>query len=153
MKLVARPTPLEILTGVQQALTENVMPELRTDDARAQLGNAIGLLSYLASEFDDAADSLSNEIDEVRNALLTVIPPLRAAENDNLASRLQSAVDSEPPDIRVSSLLARLDELQETLLETLLYLEPNTEGDGESLIAARDTLREALVALNRRQGQ
>jgi len=151
VSLIGRPTPLEILDGVQQALTRNVIPELQTDDARAQLANALGLLSYLATNFEDAAQRLTEDIALLTESLTRTIPAIRDSASANLAERLQSAIDNEAPDLRIPSLLAHSDELQEALLEALLFLEPATESGDATLIASRDSLRAALVTLNRRQ--
>jgi len=154
MKLTRRPTPLEILEGVQRSLAIQVVPELTSDQARAELGSAVGLLGYLARDFDGAAQSLLEEIADLQQVATQVAAAFRAAGHSEEATDLE--VTDPPVDVRVSTLFARHDELQQALLAALLAADHAIEdraasGDAGGLEDARAAIRAAFVRLNGRR--
>jgi hypothetical protein len=151
VNLLPRPTPLEILQAVQHGLRAHVLPELQSDQARADLAAATGLLAYLAREFDGAAQSLLDEIAGLEAVAIEAIPALRASGHEPEATALAGAALGDraaPADVRVSTLLARHDALQEALLAALLLADHAIEDGDSSLAPTQRAIRGAFVRLN-----
>ena len=151
MNLLPRPTPLEILEGVRRGLAEQVAPELHSDQARSELASATGLLAYIAREFDGAAQSLLDEIAALETVAINAAPALRAADHEPEAAALEAATpegQAPPADVRVSTLLARHDALQEALLAALLLADHAIEDGDSSLAPTQRAIRGAFVRLN-----
>jgi hypothetical protein len=151
MTVLARPTPLEIAAGVEKALTRRVMPELQTEYARAQVASALELLHYLAREFDGAVQTLLDEINALESARAETAHTLREAGHDATADALTAPARDEVPDLRVSTLLQRSDELQEALLGALLQIEREADSGASELAPARRELRAVFEDLNERR--
>jgi hypothetical protein len=154
VNLLPRPTPLEILQAVQHGLRAHVLPELQSDQARADLAAATGLLAYLAREFDGAAQSLLDEIADLETVASAAVPALRAAGHEPEAAALEAATLGDraaPTDVRVSTLLARHDALEEALLAALLVADHTIEAGDASLGATQRAIRGVFVRLNARR--
>jgi hypothetical protein len=151
MTVLARPTPLEIAAGVEKALTRRVIPELQTEYARAQVASALELLHYLAREFDGAVQTLLDEINALESARAETARTLREAGHDATADALTAPAREEVPDLRVSTLLQRSDELQEALLAALLEIEREADSGASELAPARRQLHALFEDLNERR--
>jgi hypothetical protein len=147
--LISRPTPDEILSGVARSLTSALAPDLSTDYARAQLGSALGLLSYLEQQFDSAVQDLVDEIEGFEAALAASEPNLRAAGEDAIGQRIVGLLATPASDLRVSTLMQRSDELQEGLLAALIVAETAAERSSLTGVVAR--IRRELVGYNARR--
>lgn len=63
------PTFPDVLRGVQQTLMRDIMPDLRTDYAREQVGGLLLLLQHLVDRWDRALRSLQEENTDLRRTL------------------------------------------------------------------------------------
>jgi hypothetical protein len=149
--LIGRPTPEEILTGVARSLTSALAPDLSTDYAQAQLGSALGLLSYLGRQLDSAVEDLVREIEGFEAALGASEPDLRAAGEDAMGQRIGGVLATPATDLRVSTLMQRSDSLQEVLLAVLIVAEAAGERGDDALTGVVTRIRSELVGYNARR--
>jgi hypothetical protein len=59
----------DVIRGVQHTLMQTIMPDLRTDYARAQIGAVLLLLQHLLDRWDRARESLQKEHADLRRTL------------------------------------------------------------------------------------
>lgn len=149
-----RPAALESLRGMQAALAEVLLPDLRTMFAQDAAQVLQFMVESLAAEWDTAADDLHRD-----NATLCgILAEARAAMNPKAGSnaRLASLVNDidavlgrTPPDsLAVSALQQRNTELTGALERLLIEIEESGEvegGVGEVRRSVYRHLREVAV--------
>ncbi|MGQ9573017.1 MAG: hypothetical protein ACUVV3_07535 [Dehalococcoidia bacterium] len=148
-----RPNPVEILRGVQQTLTLDVLPELTTPYAQDRVQLSLMLLQAVAQEWDTAADSLVKDNREMRDifreaiAVIASIPQAsRPKELRGLFSPLRTAARQREDDsFAISALTERNNELK-GLLERLLVACEEAAGNPrlEALMPLRQRIYDHL---------
>ena len=112
----------DVIRGVQQTLMRDILPDLRTDYAREQIGGLLLLLQHLLDQWDSARDLLAEEHADLRRTLADIAAEAGSsaaggameghaatggsvrsgealiAENRELRARLAAAVDAASPD-------------------------------------------------------
>ena len=148
-----RPSAVEVVRGLQQALMMHILPELRTPFAQDQVQLSLMLLETLAQEWDVAADSLVKQNGEMRDifreavGVISALPRgTRPPELRGFLSPLRSAARGRDDDsFTVSALTERNNELR-GLLERLLVACEEAVGNPqiESLMPVRQRIYDHL---------
>lgn len=116
--MALRPGGVEILRGIQRSLQEQILPEVRSEYATAQVHYALMLLNALAAEWDDAAQRLVDDNADMRNIAGHLSWEIEARD-PALAAELRVAGDDKDPDVRLSTLTAANDRLRGQLARLL----------------------------------
>ena len=119
----------DVIRGVQQTLMRDILPDLRTDYAREQIGGLLLLLQHLLDQWDRARNVLEEEHADLRRTLADIAAEAGSsgsgggmegraatgdsvrsgealiAENRELRARLAAAVDAASPDSNARRLL------------------------------------------------
>jgi hypothetical protein len=134
-----RPNAVEVLRGLQGALTSDIGPEVQSLFGQSALELSQMLLEMLANELDGAADSLARDNETLSEILGRAVDPVRALDT-GLADETATAL-AEPNDtsLTITALTARNQRLR-GLLERLLVSCEDAVGStpkGNSLLVIR----------------
>jgi hypothetical protein len=118
-----RPDVPELLAGILQTLSVEVLPDVATSWRQAQLRSALGALQTVAVEWDSAVDDLVRENAELAEACRGIAARAGGFGDESLVALSPSlaAVAALPPlaNLRISTLRTRNDELWETMIPVL----------------------------------
>ena len=142
-----RPTGVEGLRGIQEALLSTIVPELQTALAQDTVQTMQMLMESIANEWDTAAETLYTDNQRLSELLAQAAAAIRslpgaAAELALVADEIEGALN-EPRDdsLAISRLTARNERLRAVLEETLVVLEDAAD---QLALAALLTVREAI---------
>ncbi|HEU4759211.1 MAG TPA: hypothetical protein VFT91_04430 [Dehalococcoidia bacterium] len=128
-----RPTALEGIRGIQEALLGTILPELQTMLAQDAAGTIQMLLESIANEWDTAVETLhadNRQVSRLLEQALGAIRSVAGAENrlDGIAGEIEGVL-GEPADgsLAVSRLTARNERLRAILERVLAGLEDVAE--------------------------
>jgi hypothetical protein len=98
-----RPTPKEVIAGVQRTITETLIPELKSPFAIAQAGTAIMVLSAVAEWIESFPKHTAAEVEDLKQTFDSLRPHgdsaiLEAAGFREAIDGGVRASDAEPPD-------------------------------------------------------
>lgn len=116
-----RPTPVEVMRGIQAALAGHVLPELTSRYAQAQVMYSIMLLDMLSKEWEEGAHLLHDDNQAMRRlfaraAKIIDALPEAGDELKALAADLRGAAEGPPaPSLRMSDLRAEGERLRSLL--------------------------------------
>jgi len=142
-----RPSAIEALRGVQEALLSTVAPELQTMLAQDTVQTVQMVLESLAAEWDTAADTLFRDnrrlgelLSQAREAVQAI--PDVDPEMSALLKDIESVLEEPPEESLALSKLAQRNERLRGLLErTLVWLE---DREGAPEFAPLMSLRNAI---------
>jgi len=98
-----RPTPKEVIAGIQRNITETLMPELKSPFAIAQAGTAIMVLAAVSEWIESFPKHNASEIEDLKQIFDSLRPhgdsaTLEAAGFREAIEGGVRASDEEPPD-------------------------------------------------------
>lgn len=149
-----RPHGLEVIQGIQTALMTQVLPDVQSSFAQAQLLYITLLLNALARYWDDGVQNLVDNHREMRDIFahaadaLDTMPP--DAELQTLAADLRTEAARATPSLKMTALLEEDDRLR-GLLARLAPLCDRAEA--ESTLAPLLPVRQRLLQFLRRDAQ
>lgn len=144
-----RPHSLEIIQGIQNALLTQVMPELRSSFAQAQLMYITMLLNVVAKHWDGGVQALVDDDRRMREifrqaaeVLASLASTRPAAEIDSLAADLQDAAQERPCPLTMTDLMQENNRLRALLARLAPLCE---RAEAEPALAPLLPLRQKLV--------
>ena len=98
-----RPTPKEVIAGIQRTITETLMPELQSPFAIAQAGTAIMVLGAVTEWIESFPKHTAAEIEDLKQTFDSLRPHGESAilEAAGFREAIEGGVrasDEEPPD-------------------------------------------------------
>ena len=122
-----RPTTVELLDSIAQALEEQVLPVIQDKWGASTLRSAMQLLRHLALRVPLEAGILAADNDDARRILTLVSERLRQLGETDLAAAAAAALGARPVDPLDVTAADALNEIYQRAIETI--------------VAARDRLR------------
>jgi hypothetical protein len=101
--MALRPRAEEIIRGIERSLMEQVLPEVKTPYAAAQIHYAVLLLHTLKTESDGAASRLVEDNASLRSFAARAADALQAVD-PALATELRGAAEETDADLRLHTL-------------------------------------------------
>lgn len=143
-----RPDPPIVLRGIAAALIQEVAPEVSSAFGMGTIGNSVGLLTFVAQEFDRAAARLVTEnkaiVSLFRDALDGELVP-----DHVLSGRMQEASGRDLfADLHVSALQRLNDDLRAILVDLHAAVD---RASGEAAAAFGERIWEELKESTRRR--
>lgn len=150
-----RPNGLEVIQGIQNSLMTQVLPDVRSAYAQAQLIYISLLLAALARYWDDSVQNLVDNGREMRELFALAADAIESAAGAApdlraLATDLRAEAAGSAPSLRMTALLEESDRLQ-GLLARLAPLCDRSEV--EPALAALQPVRQRLLDYLRREAQ
>jgi hypothetical protein len=142
-----RPAPIELLSGIKQIITNALLPELQTEQARQQALFTTVLLDHLAARWENEVPLLLEE----RSELVVLMRRALAAVGDTseLGQRLRQALPEQPDRELGPGALDRENERMRMLLPELARSEAVRNPDSSDL----DTALRSYVRRQHRRDQ